>query len=127
MTDDRRNQKLDELLGKEKSPRDKKLDDLLKQVPSSPNLPEVPKVSVTLPPDPNRKKPADPDAPNYGKMGLAATAASSFIAPIIVLTLGGYFLDKGVGHNQGWFVIGGVVLGFVVGISSLLNVIKKLS
>ena len=126
MPDDKRNQKLDELLGKAPNPRDKKLNDLLKQVPSTPDLPDVPKVSVTLPPDPNRKIPVEPDAPNFGKMGLAASAASSFIAPIIVLTLVGYLLDKNFGRSQGLYVIGGVVLGFVVGISSLMNIMKKM-
>ncbi len=126
MADDKRNKKLDDLMDNSSDKREKRLNELMGNMPEEIDLPVVPKISVTLPPNPERKREGVPEPGSLGKMGLAYTAATSFVAPIIILTLAGFLLDKKFGHGQGLFVVGGVVIGFIVGVASLLNVIKKM-
>ncbi len=126
MADDKRNKKLDDLLDNSPVRREKRLNELMGSIPKDIDLPEVPKISVALPPNPEKKREGVPEPGSLGKMGLAYTAATSFVAPIIVLSIIGFLLDKKFGHSQGLFVIGGVVIGFIVGVVSLLNVVKKM-
>ena len=102
------------------------LADRFPRMPSAPELPEPPKLSPTLPP-PAKQQPGAVEPGSYNKMALAFTAANSFIMPVIVLTIGGVLLDRKFGGNKGWYAIGGVLLGLIVGISALVRVIKKMS
>ena len=95
-------------------------------LPDVPELPNVPKVEAKLPPRPSERK-GSVEPGSYNKMAIAATAASSFIMPIIVLSVGGWWLDQKLKHETAWFAFCGVLVGFVVGTSALLNVIKRLS
>jgi hypothetical protein len=102
------------------------LADRFPRMPSAPDLPEPPKLSPTLPPSAQRQ-PGAVEPGGYNKMALAFTAANSFIMPVIVLTIAGIFLDRKFGGGKGWYVILGVFLGLIVGVTALVRVIKKMS
>lgn len=94
-------------------------------MPPLPNLPEVPMYNAKLPDiSKPRKGSVEPGA--YGKMAVAVTAATSFILPVIVLGGGGYLIDQQMKHATAWLALVGVVIGFFVGVVSLLHTIQKL-
>ena len=95
-------------------------------LPPPPDVPEAPKLSPKLPTHPERKTTGVEPGGNR-KLAIATTAASSFIMPIIVLSVGGWWLDQKMHHTTYWFAFLGVIVGMVVGVVSLLHVIKRLS
>ena len=95
--------------------------------PSEPEIPEAPKIDVKLPPREGRPTPGAVKPGAYRKVAIAATAASTFITPIIVLSLGGWWLDQRMHSSTGIFAFLGALVGFVVGIISLLRVIQQLN
>src|SRR4051812_34683151 len=97
------------------------------RMPAPPDVPEPPKIQAQLPPRPDTPQSGNVQPGQYNKLALAFTAANSFIMPIIILSIAGFFCDQKFGHSKGLFSILGVLLGLVVGISSLMRVIKKLS
>ncbi|HZP80427.1 MAG TPA: AtpZ/AtpI family protein [Chthonomonadaceae bacterium] len=94
-------------------------------LPPMPEAPDVPKLSPKLPPHPKQPGEGDFQPGSYNKMAIAATAASSFIMPIIVLSVAGWWLD-GKLHTAPWLAFTGVLVGLIAGVASLLNVIKRL-
>lgn len=105
-------------------------DELSGRFPTMPNLnaiPDAPKLSVQLPPHPDRPKPGSIEPGGYNNLALAATAATSFIMPVLVLSVGGIYLDRALHHKTPWFAMAGVIFGMVVGISALMRVINKMS
>lgn len=106
-------------------------DDLSKRFPAPPTVgaaPETPKLTRRdLPPHPEKPRPGAIEPGAYTNMGLAATAATSFIMPIIVCGLFGYYVLDTRLHLAPWGTVGGFTLGFVAGIVSLLRVVNKLS
>lgn len=104
-------------------------DDIEKRFPVPPpssELPEAPKIEVRLPPasDPLRRGAVKPGG--YRKLAIAATAASTFVAPILVLSVGGWWLDQRL-HTSGICAFIGAIVGFIAGIVSLLRVIQQLN
>lgn len=91
------------------------------------DLPEPPSIQASLPPRPDVPQKGTVAPGGYQKLAVAATAASSFIAPIIVLGLGGWWLDQKLHLQPALLGFVGTLLGFVVGIISLMRVIKQLS
>src|SRR5271170_1156173 len=74
------------------------------KVPAAPDVPDVPKLKPTLPPHPDRStRPGKVEPGSYNGLVVAATAASSFIMPIMVLTVVGWFLDSRLHHATYWF------------------------
>jgi hypothetical protein len=105
-------------------------DDLLSrfpETPAPPEVPDVPKFEVKLPPHSSKMQPGGITPGSYGKMGLAFSAATSFIMPVIVLSVGGWLLDQKLHHTTAWLAFAGVLLGLVTGVVSLINVMNKLS
>ncbi|MCW3100357.1 MAG: hypothetical protein JWL77_5975 [Chthonomonadaceae bacterium] len=96
------------------------------EVPPAPHIPEPPKMTQPLPPHPAKPRPGAVEPGGYNKLALATTAASSFIMPIIVLSVGGWWLDQKLHHTTFWIAFIGVMLGMVVGVSALLNVVKRM-
>ncbi len=94
-------------------------------MPPLPNLPEVPKYDAKLP-DWNKPRKGTVEPGAYSKVAVAATAATSFIMPVIILGGGGWWLDQKLKHDTAWFALVGVIVGFIVGVTSLLRVIQKL-
>ncbi len=111
-------------------PEEDEEDALLKRFPAVPQLPhdvpEPPRIKVDLPPHPNRPKPGASSAPDIRGSALAYQAASSFIMPIILFGLLGWFLENRF-HKNGLIMVVFFILGFVVGVVSLLNVINKMN
>jgi hypothetical protein len=101
------------------------LADRFPEVAPAPDMPKPPEVKVTLPPKPSGKTPGRVEPGSYRKMGLAFTAATSFIMPVIVLSVGGMYLDRKFGAN--WIAFVGVLLGLVVGVTALLRIVNQLS
>jgi hypothetical protein len=97
------------------------------ETPETPEVPDVPKFEVKLPPHSSQTQPGGIAPGSYGKMGLAFTAATSFIMPVIVLSVGGWWLDQKLHHTTAWLAFVGVLLGLVTGVVSLINVMNKLS
>ncbi len=94
-------------------------------IPVHVDAPHPPKVEVNLPPHP-KVKAAGEDSRQMGKMAIASTAASSFVSPIIILSVVGWWLDQKLKTGP-WMAFGGVVLGFVVGVMQLLRITSKLN
>jgi len=104
-------------------------DDLERRFPAPPkhsDVPEPPKIEVKLPPSSTHSRPGNVVPGRYQKLAVAATAATSFVAPIVVLGVAGWWLDQRLHSTAGLCAFAGVVLGFIAGIVSLLGVIRQL-
>ncbi len=109
----------------EKDESEKDIPERFPAPPPPTRIPDAPKIEVKLPPVAGKQAPGTVTPGSYQKVAIAATAASSFIAPIIVLGLGGWWLDQRFHINICAFI--GTVLGFIVGILSLMRVIQQLN
>ena len=89
------------------------------------DLPEVPKLAVTLPPHPADAQKAETPASSYAKTAIASQAAGALVTPIIVGTFAGVWLDKK--FNTNWITIALVLVGFVAGVVALMQILKKLA
>jgi F0F1-type ATP synthase assembly protein I len=98
-------------------------DESLPEVPAIPTLPDVP----TLKPDlPHMPKPRGEGATEQQRMGLAYTLPAALIAPIVVLTLTGYWLDNRF-HKSPYFTLGGALLGAVTGFMNMIRIANRLN
>lgn len=70
-----------------------------------------------------KKHVAEPGS--YRNTALASQAATSFISPIIILGVVGWLID-GKFHTGGVAIIVGFILGFIIGVSSLLRIVNKM-
>lgn len=95
-------------------------------MPPAPDVPEPPRMTQKLPPHPEKPRPGAVEPGSYNKLALATTAASTFIMPIIVLSVGGWWLDQKLHHTTAWFAFAGVLIGLVAGVSALLKVVNRL-
>ena len=107
--------------------REDKISERFPAPPPSTDLPAAPKIDVKLPPRVDAPQAGRVAPGSYQKLAVAATAATSFIAPIVVLGVGGWWLDQRLHSPIGICAFVGVVLGFIVGIISLLRVIQQLN
>ena len=105
---------------------DEELANRFVQAAEVPSLPAVPEIHVRLPVHPDSVPHIEKQLTGMAKTGIALTAATSLIAPIIVFAvLGSYADHRFNGHSM--IVFAAVVLGLVLGIVSLMNVMKKLA
>ena len=95
-------------------------------VPETPGLPEVPRIEVKLPLHPDKPQPGVIQMGTLSKAGVALSAVSSFVLPIVFLAVTGFYLDKKL-HTGSIIVFAGIILGFILGLVSLINVIRKLA
>ena len=95
------------------------------EVPMHSDAPLPPKIEVTLPVNPKTKL-VGSDSRQMGKMAIASTAVSSFVSPIIILSVAGWWLDQKFKTGP-WLAFGGVVLGFILGVLQLLKITSKLN
>ena len=96
----------------------------LPEVPEAPDLPEAPELRPNLP-KLGREKPSE-EAENYRKMGIAYTIPAALVAPILVLTLGGWWLDAKL-HKSPAFTLGGAILGAIAGFINMIRMASKLN
>jgi len=96
--------------------------------PVRPELPEIPSLNPVLPPRPSKVQQTRAiEGGGYGKAALASMAATSFLSPILILAVGGYMLDARMRHSTYWFAGLGVLVGLIVGTTSLMRILQKLS
>jgi hypothetical protein len=110
--------------------KERRDDDLAKRFPTPPpssELPEAPRIEVKLPPRPGSQGAPGPKPGSYRKAAIAATAASTFVTPVLVLAVAGWLLDQRLHTKIGICAFVGTVLGFIVGVVSLQRVLKQLS
>jgi hypothetical protein len=110
--------------------KDEREDDLAKRFPASPappEIPDAPKIEVKLPPRAGAPQPGTVAPGGYHKLAVAATAASTFVTPIIVLGVGGWWLDQRLHMTTALFAFIGTVLGFIAGVVGLMRVIQQLN
>ena len=103
---------------------DKPDGEAIPDVPDLPELPRAPELRPVLPARP--KRPNEEEASDLQRAGIAYTLPASLIAPIIVLTLGGYWLDERFGKSPA-FTIGGALLGAVTGFINMIRIANKLN
>ena len=107
--------------------RDKDLRQRFPAPPRGGDVPAPPKVEVKLPPPAGKPQPGTVTPGKYQKLAVAATAATSFAAPIVILSVGGWWLDQRLHNSTAIFAFLGTVVGFAVGILALLRVIQQLN
>jgi hypothetical protein len=98
-----------------------------------PDAPEKRPQASGLPPPPVQtprlkrppKPPSDAD-PDLHKAGLAYSIPSALAAPVIVLTLGGAWLD-GRFHWGGVATLSGAILGFAAGLLNAIRLANRLN
>ena len=86
-----------------------------------PIIPDAPTLKPNLPPI---KKQSE-EARNYQQMGLAYTLPAALVAPIVVLTLLGWWLDERF-HKSPTFTLAGALLGMVTGFINMFRIANKL-
>jgi F0F1-type ATP synthase assembly protein I len=94
----------------------------LPELPSTPTLPDAPILKPNLP---KLTKP-NQAAEEYRQMGIAYTLPAMLVAPILLLTLIGYWLD-GHFNKSPAFTLGGALLGAVTGFINLIRTASKLN
>jgi F0F1-type ATP synthase assembly protein I len=87
-----------------------------------PELPAVPELRPKLPP---KERPSE-DGAELRRRGLAWTIPSALIAPIVVLTLLGSWLDGRFGTGSAW-TAGGAILGTISGFINMIRLADRLN
>ena len=70
--------------------------------------------------------PAGTGVKQYRQMGIAYTIPVSLIAPIILLTAAGWWLDKKL-NKAPMFTLGGAILGAITGFINMFRMVSKLN
>lgn len=89
------------------------------------DLPEPPELDVRLP-----DRPVDgtsESARQYGQWGLAYTVPIALVAPVVLLTWLGSWLDGRVGASSSEFTMLGAVLGLIVGLRNMISIVRRLN
>ena len=97
---------------------DKERDDL-----EASQLPEAPKLEPNLPKRPRQGPTQSQD--EYRRMGIAYTIPAALVAPIVILTLLGAWLDNRFKWSP-YGVMIGALLGFVTGMMNMIRMSNKL-
>ena len=95
------------------------------EVPAVPNLPEAPVLKPNLPPREKRTAREVEDQADARRMGLAYVLPTALVAPIVLLTLAGWWLDNHF-HKSPYFTLGGALLGTVTGFINMIRIAGKL-
>lgn len=93
------------------------------KVPPIPDLPKAPELRPNLPAKPQHPSSERTD---LQKAGIAYTLPASLIAPVIVLTIGGYWLDQKL-NKYPIFTITGALLGTISGFINMIRIANKLN
>lgn len=96
------------------------------EVPAAPLVPETPVLKPKLPPRPKRTDRETEDQADARNMGLAYVLPMALAAPIVLLTLAGWWLDDHF-HKSPYFTLGGALLGTVSGFINMIRIAGKLN
>lgn len=89
-----------------------------------PAIPRPPDVEVQLP---TVQKPGtSPQSEQYRQMGLAYSLPAALIAPVLVLTLVGAWLDSKYPSAKSAFTLLGALLGLIVGVRNMIRLASRL-
>ena len=97
-------------------------EDRIPEVPLLAELPEAPRYTPKLPPLPKKAESAE----DARRSGIAYTLPASLIAPVVVLTFAGYWLDAKFKTGQSWTLFG-ALLGMVCGFINMFKIANKLN
>ena len=97
----------------------------LPELPPVPDLPAAPVLKPKLPPHPGRTARATEEQASARQMGLAYVLPTALVAPIVLLTLAGYWLD-GRFHLSPYGTLGGALLGTVSGFINMIRIAGKM-
>ena len=95
------------------------------ELPDLPELPEAPLLKPTLPPLKGRTARQIEGEDTARRMGLAYVLPTALIAPIVIITLAGWWLDDHF-HKSPWFTLGGALLGTVSGFVNMIRIAGKM-
>ena len=84
---------------------------------------DAPRLTPSLPPLPRPK--AEEQAEQYRQMGVAYLIPTALIAPILILTIIGAWMDRT--YKASYFTLAGAVLGIVVGFINMIRFMAKLN
>ncbi len=104
-------------------PKDEVVEDESPATSSGDRLPKPPALHPELPPP---DSPVSERSAGYRRFGLAYTIPTALIAPVVVLTLLGAWLDQRMGSASSGYTIGGAVIGLVVGTMNMLRLAARL-
>ena len=93
-------------------------------IPPPPEVPKPPAVEVRLPPK-ERSKSEDVEAA-YRRMGIAYTIPIALVAPIVLLTFIGAWLDGRL-HRTPVFTLVGALVGIIVGLLNMVRLVARLN
>jgi len=96
----------------------------LAELPPRPDLPPPPEPVVRLKSSPVPG--TSPQAEQYRQMGLAYSLPVALIAPVLVLTLLGAWLDSKLRSTGSWFTLAGAALGLIVGVRNMIGIASRL-
>lgn len=93
------------------------------EAPNPPEVPEPPGIDVRLPAkEPSRNEDAEA---GYRRMGIAYTIPIALVAPIVLLTVAGAWLDGRL-HRSPAFTLGGALVGIIVGFINMVRLAARL-
>jgi F0F1-type ATP synthase assembly protein I len=94
-------------------------------VPDIPDLPEAPLLKPNLPRLDKRSARQIEGEDTARRMGLAYVLPTALIAPIVLLTLAGWWLDDHF-HLSPYCTLGGALLGTVTGFINMIRIAGKM-
>lgn len=102
----------------------KEEEEIERKLPPIPDIPEPPSIQSKLPKYPDKGESQESNA--VRKMGLAYSLPIMLVAPVLLLTLAGAWLD-GKLKTAPWFTLGGVLLGLISGLMNMIRTANKLN
>jgi F0F1-type ATP synthase assembly protein I len=97
----------------------------LPKLPPVPDLPDAPVLKPNLPPREKRSAKEKEEQADARQMGLAYVLPTALAAPVVLLTLAGWWLDNHF-HKSPYFTLGGALLGTVSGFINMIRIAGKM-
>ncbi len=99
-------------------------EELEKKLPPIPDIPQPPAIQSKLPKYPDKGE--TQEAKDARRMGLAYSLPIMLVAPVLLLTIAGAWLDEKM-KTSPWFTLAGVLLGMISGLINMIRTANKLN